>query len=152
MTSIDAGGQSGPRVPPNSSAVKTDTAESRRHPDRLTADGGRRSSRAGQLIDGLIDRVHQEWPSTTFILELPTGEQVLLPRHAVGLEPCRESHAGYFSSVVRPLCAAAPTPRSRGWCWMVPLRDSQTQPPDYCLELRSGMVTTSGATTESQGT
>ena len=102
----------------------------------------------GRLIDGLIDRVHEEWPAITFILELPNGEQVLLPRHIVGLDPCLEHHAGYFSSVVRPLCAAAPTTRSRGCCWMVPLRDSPSQPPDYCLELRTGLVSTPGMITD----
>ncbi|HEY5879104.1 MAG TPA: hypothetical protein VIU11_09340 [Nakamurella sp.] len=105
---------------------------------------GSTTAPARQLIDELIDRAHSEWPSVTFIIALPTGEQVLLPHHLAGLAPCRDGHAGYFSSVIRPHCAVDPVPRGAGTCRMVPLRrpPGGRQPPEYRLTLRSGEVTT----------
>lgn len=104
--------------------------------------GGSRDARTRRLIDGLIDRAHSEWPSVTFVLALPTGEEVLLPRHLAGLAPCDGQHSGYFNTVIRPHCAADPVPRVRGTCRMVPLRGSARHPPEYRLELRSGQVIT----------
>ena len=103
---------------------------------------GSRTAHARRLIDGLIDRAHSEWPSVTFILALPTGEQVLLPHHLAGLAPCDDEHSGYFISVIRPHCAADPVPRGRGTCRMVPVSRTSHLPPEYRLELRSGVVTT----------
>lgn len=112
---------------------------------------GSRTAHARRLIDDLIDRAHSEWPSVTFILTLPTGEQVLLPRHRAGLTACDDEHSGYFSSVIRPHCTADPVPRAGGICRMVPSGrppahppkgGSTRGPPEYRLELRSGEVTT----------
>ena len=107
--------------------------------------GRSRAARTRRLIDGLIDRAHSDWPAVTFVLALPSGEQVLLPRHLAGLAPCDDRHSGYFSSVVRPHCAAEPVQRVRGTCRMVPLRGSARHPPEYRLELRSGEVVTVSA-------
>ena len=104
--------------------------------------GGSRAAQTRRLIDELIDRAHSEWPSVTFVLALPSGEQVLLPRHLAGLAPCADQHDGYFNTVIRPHCAADPVPRVRGTCRMVPLRGSARHPPEYRLELRSGEVVT----------
>ena len=104
--------------------------------------GGSRAARTRRLNDGLIDRAHSEWPSVTFVLALPTGEQVLLPHHLAGLAPCGGQHSGYFNVVIRPFCAADPVPRVRGTCRMVPLHGSARHPPEYQLELRSGEVVT----------
>lgn len=90
----------------------------------------------------MIDRAHSEWPSVTFVLAFPSGEQVLLPRHLAGLAPCDAAHRGYFSTVIRPHCAADPVLRTNGTCRMVPVRGSLRHPPEYRLELRSGLVVT----------
>ena len=104
--------------------------------------GGSRAAHTRRLIDELIDRAHSEWPTVTFVMTFPSGEQVLLPRHQAGLAPCDREHSGYFTTVIRPHCAVDPVPRSRGTCRMVPLHGSARQPPEYHLELRSGLVTT----------
>jgi hypothetical protein len=101
--------------------------------------GGSATAHARQLVDGLIDRVHSEWPSVTFVMAFPTGEQVLLPPHRAGLPPCEHAHDGYFNAVIGPHCAADPLPRARGTCRLVPLRGTS---PEYWLELRSGTVST----------
>jgi hypothetical protein len=111
--------------------------------------GGSRTAHTRQLIDGLIDRAHSEWPTVTFVIALPSGEQVLVPRHLAGLASCDGQHSGYFNTVIRPRCGSDPVPRVRGTCRMVPLRGSSRHPPEYRLELRSGevvTVTTTGAT------
>jgi len=104
--------------------------------------GGSKAAHTRRLIDELIDRAHSEWPTVTFVMTFPSGEQVLLPRHQAGLAPCDREHSGYFITVIRPHCAVDPVPRSRGTCRMVPLRGSARQPPEYHLELQSGLVTT----------
>ncbi len=107
--------------------------------------GGSRAAQLARLIDGLIDRAHSEWPSVTFVLALPSGERVLLPRHLAGTGPCEGRHSGYFTTVIRPHCAADPAPHARGTCLMVPLRGSARPAPEYRLELRSGQVVTSAS-------
>ncbi len=104
--------------------------------------GGARTARTRRLIDTLIDRAHSEWPTVTFVMTFPSGEQVLLPRHQAGLASCERRHTGYFAAVIRPHCAADPIPRRHGACLMVPLQGSPRHPPQYRLELRSGLVTT----------
>lgn len=104
--------------------------------------GGSKTAQTRRLIDELIDRAHSEWPSVTFVLAFPSGEEVVLPQHVAGLDPCRGAHDGYFTTVIRPHCAADPVPRVRGTCRMVPLRGSAWHPPEYRLELRSGEVVT----------
>lgn len=104
--------------------------------------GGSKTAQTRRLIDELIDRAHSEWPSVTFVLAFPSGEEVVLPQHVAGLPPCGGRHSGYFTTVIRPHCAADPVPRVRGTCRMVPLRGSAWHPPEYRLELRSGEVVT----------
>lgn len=96
--------------------------------------------RAPGLIDGLIGRVHNDWPETAFVLALPSGEEVFVPRHAAG-PPCAADHSGYFRECVLPFCATDPT-RSGGRCRMKPLAVDE-QPalmPFYEIDLRSGML------------
>ena len=95
---------------------------------------------APTLIDGLIDRVHIDWPETSFILTLPTGEQIFMPRHTDGPR-CAADHSGYFRHWVLPFCAVDPT-RSGGRCRMNPVAVGE-QPaltPFYEIDLRSGML------------
>lgn len=96
--------------------------------------------RAPRLIDGLIDRVHLDWPETSFILWLPCGEQIFVPRHAGG-GPCGAQHSGYFRRLVLPFCQVGPSCRG-GRCRMTPVAlDGHSAPaPFYEVDLRSGML------------
>jgi len=96
--------------------------------------------RAPTLIDGLIDRVHLDWPQMSFILALPSGERVFMPRHTDG-PPCVAAHSGYFRQFVLPFCQVDPT-RSGGRCRMTPVAVDE-QPaltPFYEIDLRSAML------------
>ena len=105
-------------------------------------------SRSGQcvpdgapaLIDGLIDRAHIDWPETSFILALPSGEGVFMPRHTDG-PPCAADHSGYFRQYVLPFCQVDPT-RSGGQCRMKPFAvdEQPAMSPFYEIDLRSGML------------
>ena len=95
---------------------------------------------APTLIDGLIDRVHLDWPETSFILALPSGEQVFIPRHTDG-PPCAAAHSGYFRQFVLPFCVVDPT-LGGGRCRMTPVAVDE-QPaltPFYDIDLRSGTL------------
>jgi len=96
--------------------------------------------RAPTLIDGLIDRVHIDWPETSFILALPSGVQVFVPRHSAGPR-CTADHSGYFGRFVLPYCAVDQT-RGGGRCRMTPFAvDGQpTLTPFYEVDLGSGML------------
>jgi len=96
--------------------------------------------RAPALIDGLIDRVHLDWPETSFVLALPSGEQVFVPRHAAGPR-CTADHAGYFGRFVRPYCAVDQS-RGEGRCRMTPFAvDEQPSPtPFYEVDIASGLL------------
>lgn len=98
------------------------------------------AARAPMLIDGLIDRAHSDWPETSFVLSLPSGEQVFVLPHRDG-PPCVAGHSGYVSICVLPFSRVAPG-RSGGRCRMTPV-DSQGQPaptPFYEIDVRSGML------------
>ena len=96
--------------------------------------------RAPNLIDGLIDRVHTDWPETSFILSLPSGEQIFMPWHVDG-PPCAVDHTGYFRRCVLPFCQVSPS-RGGGRCRMTPvaLDDQPARTPFYAVDLRTGML------------
>jgi hypothetical protein len=96
--------------------------------------------RAPTLIDGLINRVHIDWPEAAFVLGLPSEEQVFVPPHTDG-PLCAADHSGYFRQCVLPLYAVDPT-RSGGRCRMKPLAVDHHPPimPFYEIDLRSGML------------
>jgi len=96
--------------------------------------------RTPALIDGLIDRVHLDWPETSFILALPSGEQVFVPRHAAGPR-CTDDHSGYFGRFVLPYCPVDQT-RGGGRCRMTPFAVDQqpTSMPFYEVDLASGLL------------
>lgn len=96
--------------------------------------------RAPSLIDGLIDRAHVAWPETSFILSLPSGEQIFMPRHTGGA-PCGAEHSGYFRRLVLPFCRVDRSRRG-GRCRMTPVAlDGSSAPvPFYEVDLRSGML------------
>lgn len=98
------------------------------------------AERTPALIDGLIDRVHLDWPETSFILALPSGEQVFVPRHSAGPR-CTTDHSGYCGRFVLPYCAADQT-RGRGRCRMTPFAvdEPPTSTPFYEVDLPSGML------------
>ena len=99
-------------------------------------------ARARQLIDALIDRVHTDWPTVAFVLRLPSGEQVMLPRHRQGAAECADGHTGYCADRILPFCQAHPTPRHGGRCWATPLttKDDPTTIPSYIADRRLGVV------------
>ncbi len=99
--------------------------------------------RARQLIDALIDRVHTDWPTVAFVLRLPSGEQVMLPRHQEGMAECAPGHSRYFSDRVRPFCEVDPTPCHGGRCWATPLtpENDPSDIPVYVVDRRLGILT-----------
>jgi len=99
--------------------------------------------RAGRLIDGLINGVHHRWPGAAFIIKLPTGEELLVPRHGAGATECTNSHSSYFRLRVLPYCEVNPTPRLPGKCTLRPVVgiDGGAYIPAYSLDLGSGLVT-----------
>jgi hypothetical protein len=105
--------------------------------------------RTRRLIDALIDHAHLEWPTVTFVLRLPSGEELLVPRHVNGLAQCQSGHAGYYSHHVRPFCQFDPVPRHRGSCRVAPLPGGSIDVPTYVVDLRSGVLETVGTTSDS---
>jgi hypothetical protein len=98
---------------------------------------------APELIDLLIDRVHYEWPESSFVLRTPSGEQVLVPSHLAGGPRCIRGHARYFKDLVLPFCEVDPIRRG-GRYRMVPLAPgggARVDAPCYELNLRSGVLT-----------
>jgi len=95
---------------------------------------------APSLIDGLIDRVHLDWPDTSFILALPSGEEVFVPTHFSGPR-CAAEHRGYYALFVLPFVRVDPT-RGGGRCRMKPvtLDEPPARVPFYEIDLRSGML------------
>src|SRR4051794_32357301 len=98
------------------------------------------ADRAPTLIDGLIDRAHGTSPETSFILSLPSGEQVLVPPHTAE-QPCVARHSGYFRRCVLPFCELGPSRRG-GRCRMTPVgrQGHPVSAPFYEVDLRSGML------------
>jgi hypothetical protein len=99
------------------------------------------TERTRRLIDGLIDHAHAQWPTITFVLQLPSGEEILVPRHINGLPQCGPQHIGYYSRQVRPFCQFDPVPRHRGSCRVAPIAGASPEVPSYSVDLQSGVLT-----------
>lgn len=65
--------------------------------------------RVARLIDELIDRAHGRCPDHQFTLQLPTGEDVLVPRHDPVTHCAALGHSGYFLTLIAPLLGVWPT-------------------------------------------
>ena len=102
-----------------------------------------RAARAQRLIDGLIGEAHRSWPGMVFILQLPSGEEMLLPRHRAEANAGDDHHSGYLQQYVLPHCTVDPTRSRNGRCSVrpVPGISGCSEVPVYVLDLQSGLVT-----------